>query len=113
MLIDPIQSAIIKGRCIADNIITIEELIFNIQKCNLTGHVFKVNLTKAFDMVDSNFLQDPLKAHGFGNCWIAWIRVILSTSKARILLMVHQRVTFDINEDSDIATPFPLCILCK
>ena len=51
-LVDITQSALIKGRCILDNIATTEELIFSLQKRRLLGNVLNVDFSKAFDMVD-------------------------------------------------------------
>lgn len=85
-LVDTIKSAFIYGRSIADNIIAAEELIFDIQKRNLKCHIFKVDLSKTFDMIDWGFLFDVLTDSGFGAKWISWIWSILHTSKANILI---------------------------
>ena len=37
-------------------------------------------------MVDWDFLLEMLTAHGFGMRWVGWIKTILSTSKATILV---------------------------
>lgn len=85
-LVDAEQSAFLKGRCILDNIATAEELIFSIHRRKLPGHILKVDFSKAFDLVDWEFLFDLLKARGFGERWIGWIICILSSSKASILI---------------------------
>lgn len=64
-LIDNVQSTFIRGRSMIDNIIIAEELIFSIQKHNLNHHIFKVNFSKPFDMVDWGFLFDVLDVRGF------------------------------------------------
>lgn len=85
-LIDITQSAFIKGRCIIDNIVAAQELIFLIQKHRLPGRILKVDFSKAFDIVDWGFLLDLLKAHGFSDRWIGWIKSILTSSKAKFLI---------------------------
>lgn len=66
LLVDSAQSAFCKGRCILDNIATAEELIFSIHKCQILGHILKVDFAKVFDTVDWDFLLDLLKARRFG-----------------------------------------------
>lgn len=79
-----------KGRCFLDNITTTEELIFSIHKCRSSGHILKVDFAKVFDMVDWEFLLDLLKARGFRERWISWIKSILFSSKATILINSSQ-----------------------
>lgn len=63
-LVDSTQSAYIKGRCIINNIVTAQELIFHMQKQSTPGLILKVDFCKAFDMVDWDFLLELLKARG-------------------------------------------------
>ena len=69
-----------------DNIATAEELIFSLQKRRFPGNVLKVDFSKAFGMVDWDFLLEMLTARGFGMRWVGSIKTILSTSKATILV---------------------------
>ncbi|XP_039123641.1 uncharacterized protein LOC120260266 [Dioscorea cayenensis subsp. rotundata] len=85
-LVDPEQSAFLKGRCILDNIATAEELLFSIHKRRVSGHILKVDFSKAFDTVDWDFLFDLLTIRGFGDRWVGWIKSILFSSKASILV---------------------------
>lgn len=80
------QSGFLKGRYILDNISTVEELIFSLHKRRLPGHILKVDFAKAFDLVDWDFLLELLYARGFGDRWVDWIKSILYTSKASILV---------------------------
>lgn len=48
--------AFIRARQIMDNIVVVEELIFNLQKKGVTCNIIKVNFTKAFNLVDCEFL---------------------------------------------------------
>lgn len=85
-LVDVEQSAYLKGRCILENVPLAEELLFSIHKCKLPGYILKVDFAKAFDHVGWDFLLDLLKMNGFGDCWIVWIKSILLSSKANILI---------------------------
>lgn len=76
-LVDTNQSAFMKGRCILDNIVTVEELIFNIHKRRLPDYILKVDFVQAFDLVDWDFLFDLLKARGFGDRWWARFRIFI------------------------------------
>lgn len=76
----------IKDKCIADNIIAAQEIIFSLQNHKIFCLAFKVDFEKAFDSLDWNFLLEVLAARGFGPRWISWIQTILSTAKIQILI---------------------------
>lgn len=80
------HSAFIKDRCTLDNIVTAEELLFSISQRRLKGHILKVDFAKDFDTVDWEFLLELLEARGFGSKWRGWIKSILDSSKANILI---------------------------
>ncbi|GJU82175.1 kinase-like domain-containing protein [Tanacetum coccineum] len=67
-LISPNQSAFVSGRQISDNILLTQELMHNyhldrgVPRC-----AFKVDIQKAYDTVDWDFLKDVLLAFGFHN----------------------------------------------
>jgi len=84
-LVDISQSGFIR-RCIADNIIAAQEVIFNLQKKKKLGFAFKVDFAKAFDSLDWDFLLEILSARGFGQRWLSWIHAILHSAKAQILV---------------------------
>lgn len=96
LLIDADQSVFMKRRCILDNIVTAEELIFSIHKRRLPGHILKVDFAKAFDLVDWDFLFDLLKARGFGDRWWARFRIFYTPQRLTSLLMAPQMVIFVI-----------------
>lgn len=76
----------LKGRCILKNVALAEELIFSINNGKLPGYILKVDFAKAFDHVDWDFLFNLLKVRGFGNRWVGWIKSIMYSSKANILI---------------------------
>lgn len=85
-LVDESQSGFIKGRCIVDNIIDAQEVIFNFQKWKLLGYDFKVDFTKAFDSLDWDFILEILAAMGFEPRWLSWVHTILKTVKTQIII---------------------------
>ncbi|XP_039114040.1 uncharacterized protein LOC120249550 [Dioscorea cayenensis subsp. rotundata] len=89
-LIDETQSAFIKGRCITDNIVAANELIFYMQKHRLPGLILKVDFANAFDTVDWEFLLELLHASGFSDKWISSINSIFTSTKAKFLINGNQ-----------------------
>lgn len=85
-LADKSQSAFIKERYIVDNVVATQELIFSLHKRGIVGTIVKVDYIKTFDMVDWDLLMDLLIAKGFYTQWKRWIKSLLGTSKATILV---------------------------
>ncbi|GJR90251.1 hypothetical protein Tco_0214262, partial [Tanacetum coccineum] len=82
IIISPNQSAFVPGRSITDNILLTHELMHNyhldrgVPRC-----AFKVDIQKAYDTVDLNFLRAALKGFGFHDKMILWImECVTSTS---------------------------------
>nr|GEY83628.1 putative reverse transcriptase domain, reverse transcriptase zinc-binding domain protein [Tanacetum cinerariifolium] len=64
-LVSPNQSTFVPGRCISDNILLTQELMHNYHLDRGSPRcAFKVDIQKAYDTVDWNFLRQVL--HGFG-----------------------------------------------
>ncbi|KAK3204731.1 hypothetical protein Dsin_018777 [Dipteronia sinensis] len=84
-IISPSQSAFVAGRCSGDNILLVQELIRNYHK-DASCHwlALKVDLIKAFDMVDWGFLLETLAAFHFPPKVIIWIKACLTTPKFSI-----------------------------
>lgn len=72
-VVDATQSAFVKGRQIIDGILIANECVHCLKKERKSGLVCKIDLEKAFDRVDWNFLKWVMKKKGFGNRWIRWI----------------------------------------
>jgi len=84
-IVDINQSAFIPGRRISDNILLVQELMHNYHrnvgppKC-----AFKVDIQKAYDTVDWDFLRSLLKAFGFHARMVSWIMTCVTTSSFSI-----------------------------
>ena len=85
-LIDPTQSAFIKGRSILDGVAAVEEAIYNCKKRNKEGIMIKLDFEKAFDMVRWDALTNLLQARGFGSTWIGWVTSIATSARMAFLV---------------------------
>ncbi|GJR80252.1 putative RNA-directed DNA polymerase [Tanacetum coccineum] len=84
-LISSNQSAFVPGRSISDNILLTHELMHNyhldrgVPRC-----AFKVDIQKAYDTVDWEFLKAALEGFGFHNTMIRWIMECVTTTSFSI-----------------------------
>ena len=85
-LIHNMQSGFIKGRAIAENFILASEMIQCARKSRKPMFVLKLDFQKAFDSVNWECLLNILEARGFDQRWIRWVRDILTSSSARVLI---------------------------
>ena len=75
------------GGChILDAMLTANEPIDSRVKSGRAGVVCKLNIEKAYDHVNRNFLIYVLNKMGFGGRWIGWIRFCISSSSFAILV---------------------------
>ncbi|KAL5553218.1 hypothetical protein UlMin_040619 [Ulmus minor] len=87
-LICPTQGAFISGRSIHDTSIIIQEVIHSMKKkSGQEGYVaMKIDLQKAYDRLNWKFLFAVLKAFGFHDRWIGWVRSCVSSVSMNLLL---------------------------
>ncbi len=85
-LINPLQSAFIKGRHILDNLFCAHFLVHHLQSTKTPAVVLKLDFERAFDHVNWHFLKDIFLARGFGDRWIGWIDGLLSSASTAVLL---------------------------
>ncbi|KAJ9535294.1 hypothetical protein OSB04_un001606 [Centaurea solstitialis] len=84
-LVDPNQSAFIPNRQICDNVLLAQELMRGyhrqrgVRRC-----AFKVDIQKAYDTVNWEFLECILKNFGFHPCMVAWIMKCVSSASFTI-----------------------------
>lgn len=48
--------------------------------------LLKLDFAKSYDMVDWKFIFNTLKARGFGDKWLGWIKLALIGGKCQILV---------------------------
>ncbi|CAN1334813.1 Transposon TX1 uncharacterized 149 kDa protein [Linum perenne] len=86
-LISNSQSAFIKGRVIADNIMLAQDLISQYQNKRISPRcVLKVDLQKAFDSISWKALIKILHAMRFPDVMIDWITECLHTAKLSVCI---------------------------
>ncbi|GJZ37317.1 RNA-directed DNA polymerase, eukaryota, reverse transcriptase zinc-binding domain protein [Tanacetum coccineum] len=84
-IIDSNQSAFIPGRQISDNIFLAQEFMHGYgRKGGAQRCAFKVDIEKAYDTVNWDFLKIALQRFGFHSSMIKWIMVCLTTASFSI-----------------------------
>eukprot|EP00268_Persea_americana_P022299 TRINITY_DN22188_c0_g1_i1.p1 TRINITY_DN22188_c0_g1~~TRINITY_DN22188_c0_g1_i1.p1 ORF type:complete len:288 (+),score=35.68 TRINITY_DN22188_c0_g1_i1:796-1659(+) len=73
------QGTFVKGRQILDGVLKANECIHSRDKERRPGLTRKLDLEKAYDRVDREFLQYLLYRMGFGATWQNWIKECLSS----------------------------------
>ncbi|KAK4384265.1 hypothetical protein Sango_3077900 [Sesamum angolense] len=74
LLISPSQNAFVPGRLISDNVLLAQEFFSGYNQCRLPPRcALKVDLRKAYDTVEWDFLFATLRMFGFPAVFIRWI----------------------------------------
>ena len=83
-LIDPDQSGFLKGRNIGSNVRLIMDVI-EYTECNETpGAILLLDIEKAFDSVNHDFLLQVLKYFDFGDNFISWVKTLYTNRKSYV-----------------------------
>ena len=80
------QQAFVQGRQILDVVLIASEALDSRLKDNTSGLLFKMDIEKAFDHVNWDFLMDVMSKMGFGHRWINWMKWCCSTATFSILI---------------------------
>lgn len=83
-IIAPTQNYSVPGRDIADTINTIRDVIHKMNGDKIGGIVLSIDLNKAFDRVEHDFMFRALERFGFGNKIIRWIKLLYRNAKSRV-----------------------------
>ena len=84
-LISPSQLAYVKGRCISEGGRLISDIIEVSNMLQKKGFLLTIDIEKAFDSVNHNFLIAALENYGFGKKFIRWIRTLLKNQESCII----------------------------
>ena len=77
-LISSNQTAYVKNRCISESGRLISDVIEMCDILDISGHLVTMDIEKAFDSLDHDFLLFVFKKFGCGENFIHWINVLLN-----------------------------------
>ena len=80
------QSAFIRGRCIHDNYMLVQQTIKILHRRKISSLFLKLDISKAFDSVDWAFLLEILTHLGFGAVWRNLVSNLLQSASTQVLL---------------------------
>lgn len=79
-IISETQSAFVKGRLLMENVLLASELVKDYHKESITPRcVMKIDISKAFDSVQWEFVLKSLRALGFPLRFIHWIKLCITS----------------------------------
>ena len=85
-LVNSSQNAFVEERLILDAPLIANEVINSIMKRKERGVLCKLDIEKAYDQINWNFIVNVLERMGFGERWIGWIKWCISTASFSILI---------------------------
>ena len=80
------QNAFVEGRQILDAALIANEVINSLLKRKESGVLCKLDLEKAYDCINWDFLLSVMQRMGFGEKWVGWIRWCISTALFSVLV---------------------------
>ena len=80
-VVSPYQNAFVMGRQILDASLIANEVIDSWQKREEKGLICKLDVEKAYDSINWQFLLKVMQKMGFGSKWLGWMWNCNSTTK--------------------------------
>jgi hypothetical protein len=105
------QLGFLKGRQILDAIGTAQEVLHNIKHKKLQALILKLDLKKAFDCINWDFLRLILLQSGFGLHFTRWIMGCVTS--ATIEVLVNGEATPFFHNERGMRQGFPLSPCCS
>ena len=88
-IIDPCQSAYLKGRFIGENVRMIYDIMQFTKQEKISGILLSLDIEAAFDSVSWLFIEEVLRVRNFPSNIIKWFKTLYSGSFARVLYNGH------------------------
>ena len=85
-IIHPDQSCGVPKRSIIDNCHLIRDIIDYANIKNINGILLSLDQEKAFDKISHQYLFETLKAFGFGDSFISWIKAIYNDVSSNVIV---------------------------
>nr|GEZ20471.1 RNA-directed DNA polymerase, eukaryota, reverse transcriptase zinc-binding domain protein [Tanacetum cinerariifolium] len=115
-LISDVQSDFVANRQILDGPFILNGLRSWCKFKNLNGMIFKVDFEKAFDSVKWDYLDETLKAFGFGSKWRNWISSCLNNAMRSVLVNGSPTLEFQFHKglkQGDPISPFLFILIME
>eukprot|EP00253_Pinus_taeda_P013830 PITA_13830 len=108
-LISAEQTGFVEGRQILDGLVVTQEVIDSLKVKKKKGMMIKLDLSKAYDRRNWNYLEKVLESFGFNRRWIDWIHSMISSPNFSILVNGTPSKTFTASRgirQGDPLSPF-------
>ena len=104
-LISSNQRAYVKNRCISESGRLISDVIEMCDILDISCYLVTMDIEKAFDSLDHDFLLFVLKKFGFGEHFIHWIKVLLNKQQSCIINGGFTIQYFNLEKGADQGDP--------
>ncbi|XP_062100313.1 uncharacterized protein LOC133806204 [Humulus lupulus] len=111
------QGAFVRGRSIAHNIMILQDLIKNYGRANTSPRcAIKIDISKAYDTVDWQFLENLLKAYCFPSKFIGWVMKCVRSSSYSLQINGRVQCKFKGGKglrQGDPMSPLPFVLIME
>jgi hypothetical protein len=107
-IVEPTQSAFIKGRNLVDGVVVINEVVDLARRNGRSCLILKVDFEKAYDSVEWSFLDYMLRMFGFCEKWIDWIQACVFSGNMSVLVNGSPTEEINIQRGLKQGTPSPI-----
>ena len=100
------QNTFVTGRQILDASLIANEVIDAWQKRGEKGIICKLDIEKAYDSINWQFLMKVMQKMGFGSKWLSWMWWCISTAKYSVMVNGVPAGFFSSSKGCAKGTPF-------